>query len=389
MESNLFVTCADCLEPLLCEEIKEMGFDAVQSYRGVRVPASNQAIYQAIYQINYCSRIASRVLLPLAQFSCHGEKDLYKRASAAIDWPAYFHPGQTLAIDANVHHPRLRNSLFAAQVLKDAICDSLRKTKGQRPSVDLKRPDLRFNLFIQGGRATISLDTSKVSLSKRGYRFGSLKAPMQETLAAAILRLSGYDESQTLYDPCFGSGTFLLEAAMLATRTPPGFLRKEWGFRSLPEHCEDLWQQCKREADSKRRALIKGKIFGIDRDFEALRACEASLQRAGFASLVRVSQGDFRQYRPEESPNLIVCNPPYGKRLEIGGELEPLYRELGYAMRSVARRPGKAFVLAMGSKFAQYMHLKTTKKHVLKNSCLDCRLLEFDFESRQARVKIG
>lgn len=376
---ELFIICADTLEPVLIQELEELGFnDIAPGFRGVYVPAT----MDAVYRINYCSRIASRVLWPVKKFHCEDQEALYKIARQ-IEWSDYMSVSDSFAIDANVNHRKLRNSLFATQVVKDAICDYFREKTDKRPNVDLKNSDVRFNLFIDKSRAVISLDTSGGPLFKRGYRTEQVEAPMQETLAAAILRMAGYTGEQILYDPCCGSGTFLVEAAMIASNTAPGFLRKKWGFMRLPEYSREEWTKVKEEIDSKKQALSKGKFFGLDINSSAVQATKVHLRASGFYNFVKIDKGDFCEYKPPVSPDLIICNPPYGKRLGEEEKLRPLYRELGFVMRGIAKRPGKAFVFTGNLNLSKGLLLKPTRRHVMKNAGIECRLLEFDFEERE------
>ena len=243
---DLFVTCGQGMEALLIQELETLGYPLTTAgYRGVKVASVE---IDAIYRINYCSRLAGRVFLPLTAFQCRDAKDLYKAASK-INWTDYISSEKTFAIDANVSHPRLRNSLFAAQVVKDAICDHFRDKTGERPSVDVKNPDVQLNLFIHNESCVISFDTSGHSLHKRGYREETVEAPLQETMGAALLKLANYQGNEIFYDPCCGSGTLLIEAALIASKTPPGFLRRQWGFFHLPDYNESTWLQYKMEAD--------------------------------------------------------------------------------------------------------------------------------------------
>ena len=173
----------------------------------------------------------------------------------------FFKEGATFAIDANVNNRELRNSLFAAQVVKDAICDQMRQRTGRRPSVQVQNPDVQINLFIQQQNGVISFDTSGEPLHKRGYRQESVEAPIQESLAAAILRLARYTKDQILLDPCCGSGTFLIEAALMATNTPPGYLRKYWGFMRHPGYDNAAWLKVRNQIDEKRIPLDPGHIW--------------------------------------------------------------------------------------------------------------------------------
>lgn len=373
---DLFVTCSAGIELLLIEELHELGFpDTTPGYLGVYVANSS---LEAIYRINYGSRLASRVLLPIARFKCYDRNDLYREISA-IDWSRYLHVDKTFAIDANVsHHRELRNSLFATQVAKDAICDQFSKKKGRRPSIDRADPFTQLNLFIQKDMAVISFDTSGTPLHKRGYRLEEVEAPMRQSLAAALLRLAQYRSGDILCDPCCGSGTLLIEAAYLATNTPPGFLRKRWGFTQLPNFSQVDWLRVKNEADAKRIPLPPGQIFGIDINKSAVHACKVNLRAAGLHQTVQVAQGDFREWTPPRQPNFLITNPPHGRRLDDIEFLRPLYRSLGDFMKRELARPARGFVFTGELELAKEVGLAPTKRHVIDNAGIDSRLLEYE-----------
>lgn len=372
---SLFVTCASELEPLLLEELAELGINQTElGYRGVYV---DQWDWSTIYKINYASRLASRVLLPLHRFKCFHPKSLYLGAND-IEWSRYLNRGQTFAIDANVSHPQLRNSLFAAQVVKDAICDQLREKRGSRPSVDTENPDVQINLFIQHNVATISLDTSGAPLHKRGYRIESVEAPMQESLAAAVLRLAKYAPGEVLFDPCCGSGTLLIEAALIASKTPPGFLRHKWGFMNHPDFSQQEWLRVRNELDKHRCTLHAGKFFGMDVNKNCARISKVNSRAAGFGQEIEIMQGDFRDFTPAVPPTLIVVNPPHGNRLEDEASLVPLYRSLGDFFKQKAAKPGRGFVFTGSMELAKEIGLSAKRRYVLKSGGIDCRLLEFD-----------
>jgi putative N6-adenine-specific DNA methylase len=308
--NSLFVTCPTGLEPLLIEELSELGIEKIRrSKAGVFVPQD----ISLVYRINYCSRLATRVLWPLMRFPCPHPKALYQGAKE-IDPLLYLSADQTFAIDANVSHPLLRNSLYAAQVVKDALCDTFKQRCGRRPSINVSSPDVQFNLFIEKGLAILSLDTSLQPLYKRGYRQKMTQAPLQETLAAALLRKIGYSAENILCDPFCGSGTFLIEAALMATKTPPGFFRKKWGFFQLPEFSEAKWQALKLQCDQKMLPLPRGHIFGADIDPQTVEICRHHVKNCGWETAIDVSCRDIRKYWPDQSPTLILTNPPYGRR---------------------------------------------------------------------------
>lgn len=375
MSESLFVTCSKDLEPLLVEELQEFNIGKItKGFRGAYV---DNCSHEAIYRINYCSRLASRVLLPLKQFRCRDARSLYQ-AAHSIDWKQYLHNNKSFAIDANVQHRNLRNSLFAAQVVKDAICDQFRERTGNRPSVDVKNPDIQLNLFIQQDHATLSFDTSGIPLHKRGYRQESVEAPLRESLAAALLRLAQYRGSEVFCDPCCGSGTLLIEAALIATQTPPGFFRKKWGFMNLSRFSSDLWLKIKNEEDSKKIPLQKGRIFGLDINKNAIHVCKVNLRAVGFHHDIEVAQEDFRLFIPKIKPNFVMTNPPHGLRL---GEVEPLrslYRELGNFCKNNIEKPGRAFIFTGSLELSKEVGLAAKNRHVVDNAGIDSRLLEYD-----------
>lgn len=376
---SIFVSCSPQLETLLAEELDELGIRGVTlAYCGVNVRFnSDEDAMRAVYTINYNSRIATRVLLPLQRFRCYDQSSLYKAASR-INWRPFFRRGQTLAIDANVRHPKLRNSLFAAQVVKDAICDQLREITGSRPSVDTKNPDVQLNLYIHDQEAILSFDTSGDPLHKRGYRQDAGEAPLQESLAAALLRLAKYDENQILIDPCCGSGTFLIEACLIASRTPPGYLRKKWGFANHPGFINEEWLVVKNRADAHRKTIETKQFFGCELDATVARYCRDNLRAAGFLDVAEVVRQDFVDYEPKVAPNFLITNPPHGRRLGDINTLKSLYRSLGDFMKRKLAKPGRGFVFVGDLELAKEVGLQAKRRHVVSNSGVDSRLLEYD-----------
>ncbi len=377
---TLFVSCGPGLEPLLVDELNEFGFKEISvGFCGVYVrPGSDLDVMKAIYAINYRSRLASRVLLPLRQFRCYDEKTLYQGADK-IEWFRYLRPGLTFAIDANVSHQKLRNSLFCAQVVKDAICDQIRGATGSRPSVDVQNPDVQLNLFIHGNDAVLSFDTSGDPLHKRGYRQDAGEAPLQESMAAALLRIAQFKGDEIVIDPCCGSGTLLIEAALIASQISPGYLRKRWGFFNLPGFSNDLWLSIKNDADSYRRALSPKQMYGCEIKPEVARLCRANLRAAGFLDAIEILRTDFVEFVPSVQPNFLITNPPHGKRLKNDkSSLFALYRSLGDFMKRKMAKPSRGFVFVGDIELAKEVGLAAKRRHVISNSGVDSRLLEFD-----------
>lgn len=310
---RLFATCTHGLEKWLEQELTALGIEGAEvGASGVYLPHT----IENIYKVNYCSRIASRLLLPLSRFACPNREALYKNA-LKIDWSRFLTPERTFAVDANVQDTAaFKNSHFASLVIKDAVCDQMRQRFNSRPNVDVKCPAIQINLYINKAQATLCIDTSGTPLFKRGWRVETSEAPLQETLAAALLQISGYNGEQILFDPFCGSGTILIEAAMIATRTPAGFFRKWWGFFYLPEHTEKGWNDFKAEQDKARLPLKPGQILGSDNDPEAIDSAYQNLVKTGFDKEVQLIVRDIKNLRHPIRPTLIATNPPYGVRLE-------------------------------------------------------------------------
>ncbi len=343
-QQSAFVTCPSGLEELLTQELKDLGVRAIRpGFRGVYIPCD----LDFVYRINYGSRLAMRVLWPLMQFPCRDRNDLYDGVRR-MRWHDFLTPSSTFSIDATVSHPEFSNSHFAALVVKDAICDQMRDRFNARPSIELKKPDVQLNLFIQKGVATINLDTSLQPLHKRGWRTEKSVASLQETLAAALLVLKGYHAERLLCDPFCGSGTFLIEAALLATKTPPGYLRTphEWGFTRLSHFREAAWMRVKDELDSQILPLRPGMIMGADKDPQAISATLKHLENAGFKDQIRLQRKDIRSYYPPSAPELILTNPPYGKRLSTSIEI---YDALHAFLKTKAAPHARCHILAPDS----------------------------------------
>lgn len=313
MKHCLLVTCAKGLSTLLAKEIQSLGFDPVRVRpHGVYVEES----LEAIYSINFGSRLATRVLLPLLSFRCSDRDELYRQVNR-LDWLAYVKPECSFAVDAHLSKQpfggAFRNTLFIAQVVKDVICDQHReRNNGERPTVKTRDPDVQLHLMIEGDRAQLSFDTSGVPLFQRGYRVEGGIAPIQETLAAAVLILSGYDGTQDLLDPFCGSGTLLSEAALISSCTPPGAFRSVWGFERLPQHEPETWSVIKAQMLAKCRSQ-RARLIGCDMSAEAIQRAKVHLARIGAQAHLDVA--DCQRYQPPFVPQMVVTNPPYGERL--------------------------------------------------------------------------
>ncbi len=376
---KFFVACAKGLEYLLADELVALGASkATAALAGANADGEPEAAYRAVMS----SRLASRVLWPLAEFDCANENDLYQGVHA-IDWNAHLAPEGTLSVDAHVSGPALTHERYAAQRTKDAVVDRMRAANGTRPSVDTEAPDLRISLVVRKGKAIVSIDIGGGSLHRRGWRQSQGEAPLKENLAAAMLLRGGWPklhaEGGALLDPMCGSGTLLIEGALMAADVAPGLHRLQGALPTRWKRFdEDLWNRI--EADARQRAdagraALRPVFFGADSDPAALHSAVANADRAGIAEMIRFDRAPVATLKAPGAPRgLVVCNPPYDARLAADAAL---YRELGDALRRAV--PDWRAVLLCGSdELAQATGLRAAKRYAFFNGALECALVVCD-----------
>jgi len=369
---RFFAQVPEGVEELAAQELTELGAERVRTaYRGVYFDAGKDHLYR----INYGARLTTRVLAPLITFRCHSSDTLYKK-SKEIPWEEFFTANHTFAVFANVTQSEIRHSQYAALRLKDAVVDSFRERFGRRPSVKKIDPDVWIGLYVERDNATVSLDTSGGSLHRRGYREEGGQAPMQEITAAAILRLSEWDGSKPLYDLMCGSGTLLSEALMAYCRIPGSYRRERFGFQFLPDYDGPLWLAVKKEADGAMRKPARGLLSGSDIAGEAVALARKNMTDLPYGDRVGLEVADFRTI-PELRDRVIVCNPPYGIRLERNRDLSPFYRDLGDFLKQRCLG-SSAFVYFGNREWIAHVGLKPSWKKVLKSGGLDGRLVKYE-----------
>ncbi len=367
-----FAQVAGGMEEPAAEELCRLGAtDPSPAYRGLYFNAGKTALYR----INYQSRLINRVLAPLFIFKCHSAKYLYKQA-CTIPWQKLFTPKDTFAVFASVSHSHIHHSKYAAQKLKDAIADTFRQQTGKRPDVERHTPDVWINLYIMNNRATISLDTSGGSLHRRGYRVKSVEAPMQETLAAAILFLSEWKGDTPLYDPMCGSGTLLAEALMICNQTPAAYLRKKFGFEYLPDFDPSRWQSVRREAEKQQNPCAHGLISGSDHSPAAVNAGRQNLSSLPGGERIGIEVADFEDITLNGNTT-IVCNPPYGLRMGNRSNTIELYKRFGDYLKQRCKGC-RAFIYFGDRSLLPGIGLKPSWKKPLVNGALDGRLAKFE-----------
>ena len=369
---KFFAQIAGSMEEIGVAELKEFGAKKINAvYRGIHFETD----LSHIYRINFQSRVISRILAPLLTFDCHSTKYLYNLA-VKIEWDKILTLKKTFAIYANVANSKIKHSKYASLVLKDAIADYFKDKYGERPNIDTENPDVVLNLFIHQNRATISLDTSGQPLHKRGYRTSKGSAPMIETLAATVIRLSGWSGKTPLYDPMCGSGTLLCEALMHYCRIPANHKREKFGFENLPDFDETEWQKVKENSNRNLRELPKNLLFGSDISFYAIRDATANANSLLSGNLVNFQQANFKNL-PEIRGAIIVCNPPYGIRLGDEKSVAKLYKEFGDFLKQKCKS-STAYIYVGDRKLIPAIGLKPSRKIPLKNGNLDGRLLKID-----------
>lgn len=372
LNSGFFAQVPGLMEELCEKELLKLGAsDTSVTYRGV----SFKSDIPVLYKINYTSRLISRVLAPLIKFYCPNTNTLIKIAKE-INWEDFCSLDKTFAISSTVNKSAITNSLYASQCLKDGIADYFRDKYGKRPDVETINPDVRFNLHIEKDSAVISLDTSGESLHKRGYRLLAGEAPMQETLAAAIVQLSNWDGENTLWDPMCGSGTFLCEALMSYCKIPAQYLRKKFGFFNLPDFNSGKWEEIRKGYDSNICPLPKGLIRGSDKSQRIIKVAEENLSRLPFSDAVELAGQPFQHFKEFENGTLIV-NPPYGIRLGEREEVQQLYKELGDFLKTNCKGTS-AFIYTGDPSLRKSIGLRTSRRIPLVNGKLKGVLLQIN-----------
>jgi putative N6-adenine-specific DNA methylase len=367
---RFFAPCPRGLEAELARELTELGAaDALPSSGGVAFGGD----LVLAWRVNLWSRLAVRVLQQVGHGRYHGEDDLYA-AALALPWPAWFGPQRTLAVHTVAHQSPLKSLNFASLRIKDAVCDRFRADCGERPSVDSRSPDVPLLLYLDRDAYTLYLDLTGAPLNRRGFRREAAAAPLNENLAAGILRLAGWHPDLPLFDPMMGGGTLLMEAAMLALNIAPG-LKRHFAFEHLTSFDRVEWTRLRKDAQAAAHAPRPLPIYGCDIDPAMLAATETNLRAAGLLDCVHLKRADALTVEAPAATGILVSNPPYGVRLE---QAEPtaFYRALGDALKQ--RFCGwSAWLLSADPELPRHIGLRATRRIPLFNGPLACRLYEY------------
>lgn len=367
-----FAQVAHPIEALGGMELEELGATDIElGYRGVHFTATQEVLYDIVYS----AKIATRVIAPLLTFDCHSDKYLYKRV-AELDWMSLIGPDRTFAVFSALSNSWLNHSKYASLRVKDAVVDTIRDAAGRRPNIDRRDPDIWLNLYVENNRAVLSLDASGGSLHRRGYRVASVEAPIQETVAAALVRLTEWNGERPLVDPMCGSGTLLAEAFLHASGTPGGFLQESFGFQQFPDYDAALWETVKKRRDASVRPVAEGLIAGSDINQEAVDAALANLAMIPGADVVTVERADFRTLSGF-SNTTILTNPPYGVRINGSIPVGDFYKAFGDFLKQECTG-STAFIYVGKPELLKGVGLRTSFRKEVVNGAMEGRLARYD-----------
>lgn len=357
-------------EDILTEELNELGYQEVEkSNRSVQLKGS----WKDVYRLNYLCRLAIAVLVEIDRFHIHNENDLYKKANK-IEWPSFFDVDKSFSVKGAIFSKIFNHTNYPMLLVKDAIVDKFRDKVGDRPNVELKSPQVAIDVYISDKQVVISLNTSGVPLFQRGYRQQTGEAPMNEVLAAGLLRLSGWDKKSTLVDPMCGSGTIAIEAALWAADIPAMIERHHFAFRNFNSYDADIWAEVRKEGNN--RPIDLGfPIIASDIDAGMVRKAQRNARVAPIGKMITFNTSDFHDLEPPEETGTLIMNPPYGERM--GDEIIEMYEEIGDTFKQ--KYAGyNCWVVSSNIDAIKRVGLKPNKKIKVFNGSLECSFRKFE-----------
>ena len=361
------------LEPVLAKELTALGADDVKiGRRMVSFTGDKEMMYRANFQLH----TAIRILKPICHFKARSADDVYAEV-LKIDWTQYIGTDKTFAVDAVVFSEEFRHSKFVSYKVKDAIVDQFRERTGKRPNISVANPDIRLNIHVAEDKCTLSLDSSGESLHRRGYRQETLEAPLNEVLAAGMIMMTGWKGDTDFIDPMCGSGTLLIEAALIAHNMAPGLFRKEYAFEKWPDFDQELFDKVY-EDDSKEHPF-EHHIYGYDINRNAVAIATTNVKAAGLSKEITVQQQDFANFTQPKEKSIIITNPPYGERISAP-DLLGLYKMIGERLKHQFI-DNDAWVLSYREECFDQIGLKPSLRTPLYNGSLECELRKYQIFS--------
>ena len=372
------------LENVLAQELTQLGANNIQIGRRMVAFTGDQ---EMMYRANFQLRTAIRILKPIAHFKAHSAEDMYDEVRK-IDWSQYIEQGKTFSVDSVVYSEEFRNSRFVTYKVKDAIVDQFREATGTRPNISVSNPDIRLNIHIAEDQATLSLDSSGESLHRRGYRQESVEAPLNEVLAAGMILMSGWKADTDFIDPMCGSGTLLIEAALIARNINPGVFRKAFAFEKWPDFNQELFDNIYND-DSQEHDFAHH-IYGYDVDMKAVNTARLNVKAAGLSQTVTVELQDFKDFKKPAEKSIIMTNPPYGERISTP-DLLGTYKRIGERLKHEFGG-NEAWILSYREECFEQIGLKPSIKIPLYNGSLECEFRKyalFDGKMKTFRAEGG
>ncbi len=377
--SQFFVSTSKGLEDALTNELMDMGFmHPRKTNAGVYLDCN----WEDVYKINLNSRIASRVLKPVLDFIAYQPDEFYNQVFKNHDFTKYIKPNESFMIDASVTDCKMSDQRFVALKLKDAICDQFREKYDVRPDINKDFPTVKFYVKGYKNKFSIAIDTTGESLFLRGYRNNAGAAPLKENLAAAIISMTGWKKDIPIVDLTCGSGTILIEAALMALNVAPGAFRKKFGFENFISFNREKWSKVVDETVSQEKEEVPFKFYGYDSDRTVLKKAKENAERAGVDHLIEFRCEDLSTIQPPCEKGIVIMNPPYGVRLGDLDNLRDVYRDLGFTLKN--RFKGWDCYILSGNKELTYdLKLKSNQKFFLYNGPLECRLLKYSIKEEK------
>ncbi len=369
-EFKIIIKTSFGLEEVVIKELVELGINnAIIGNRAVSFTGN----LTDLYKINLWLRTATRIIVPLETFKITSDTDLYNKVKL-IKWDKYFSVNQTFLIDSTVFSPLFNHTKYAAFKAKDAIVDQFRDLYNVRPNIDTENPDIRINLHIDAeNNCTLSIDSSGDPLFKRGYKDSQSIAPIKEDLAAGLILLSDWDKNSTFIDLFCGSGTLLIEAAMIVKNIAPNIKRNQFGFMNWKNYNSSIFEQLKKEA-IKHQKISQHKIIGVDISGRALGMARANISSAGLSDIIELHKKDFKDFVAPKDEGVIISNPPYGER--IGENVDELYKTFGDTLKK-QYNGYSAWFISSNMEALKKVGLKPSRKIKLFNGNLECRLMNY------------
>ncbi len=370
--ADFFASCPSEMSEVLYKELAELGMEKLEKTKSGVYFASS---WEGCYKVNLHSRIASRVYKPVLEFIAYDKDQLYNEIQKH-DFTKYVTNAQTIAIDVKLKECKMHDQRFVAMRIKDAIVDQFRDQTGERPNVD-KDPDLRIHVKATKNNFWVALDTSGSSLYQRGYRKEVGEAPLKENLAAGLIALTEWDRKSPVIDPMCGSGTLLIEAAMMYMNMAPGTLRKKFGFQNWKNYRKEVWEKLVNEAmDKELPAPETPMFFGYDLDSQMVKKAKINAQHAGVDGLITFRKETLSLVKPEVPKGILVTNPPYGARIGEEDWLKDVYRDLGYCFKH-SFKGWDCWVLSGNKDLIAEMKLKASRRIMVFNGPIECRFLKY------------